>query len=89
LHNGQHGAGFHPGSLHSALEVFLGSHSLLKARVWVGAQELLVMRLQQEERAGRLGSMVGDTPVAGLKQHELLEWYFDHQTERCALPCTV
>ena len=42
------------------------------------------MRLQQEERAGHLGSLVGDTPVAGLRQHELLEWYFDHQTERCA-----
>ena len=48
------------------------------------SQELLVMRFKELEHAGQTDSTFGDVQVAGLKQHELMEWYFAHQAERCA-----
>ena len=42
------------------------------------------MRFKELEHAGQTDSTIGDVLVAGLKQHELMEWYFAHQAERCA-----
>jgi hypothetical protein len=46
----------------------------------------MVMRLQELERQGLTAGKVGDVDVAGIKQHELMEWYFAHQAERCVAP---
>ena len=49
-------------------------------------QDLLVMRFKELEHKGQLGTTFGDVEVAGIKQHELMDWYFAHQAERCAAP---
>ncbi len=46
------------------------------------AQDLLVMHFQEGERQGELGATLGDMEVTGVKQHELVDWYFAHQSER-------
>lgn len=40
------------------------------------------MHFQERERQGELGVTVGDMEVTGVKQHELVDWYFAHQSER-------
>ncbi|CAK0783083.1 hypothetical protein CVIRNUC_006278 [Coccomyxa viridis] len=45
-------------------------------------KDLLVMHFQERERQGELGATLGDTEVTGVKQHELMDWYFAHQSER-------
>lgn len=52
-------------------------------------QDLLVMRFKELEHRGDLGVTFGDVEVAGIKQHELMDWYFAHQAERCAAPSTL
>ena len=44
------------------------------------------MHFQERERQGELGATLGDSEVTGVKQHELVDWYFAHQSERSA-PC--
>lgn len=40
------------------------------------------MHFQERERQGELGATLGDMEVTGVKQHELVDWYFAHQSER-------
>ena len=40
------------------------------------------MHFQERERQGELGATLGDAEVTGVKQHELVDWYFAHQSER-------
>ena len=40
------------------------------------------MRFQERERQGELGATLGDMEVTGVKQHELVDWYFANQAER-------
>ncbi len=42
------------------------------------------MRFKELEHGGQADATFGDVQVAGLKQHELMDWYFAHQAERCA-----
>ena len=44
------------------------------------------MHFQERERQGELGATLGDMEVTGVKQHELVDWYFANQSERCAPP---
>ena len=41
------------------------------------------MHFQERERQGELGATLGDMEVTGVKQHELVDWYFANQAERC------
>ena len=43
---------------------------------------MLVMHFQERERQGELGATLGDMEVTGVKQHELVDWYFANQAER-------
>ncbi|BDA47708.1 DNA replication licensing factor MCM6 [Coccomyxa sp. Obi] len=45
-------------------------------------KDLLVMRFKELEHRGEMGATFGDVEVAGIKQHELMDWYFAHQAER-------
>lgn len=52
---------------------------------FVGLQNLLVMRLQQLEDDGsgeRLNVGVDGEEVSGLRQRDLLEWYFKYLVEK-------
>ena len=49
----------------------------------LGAQNLLVMKLREQEAESQGIVEYGVNEVAGMTQHDLLTWYFDFQAERC------
>ena len=51
-------------------------------------QNLLVMKLREQEAESQGIVEYGVNEVAGMTQHDLLTWYFDFQAERCG-DCAV
>ncbi|KAK9814673.1 hypothetical protein WJX72_009570 [[Myrmecia] bisecta] len=49
-------------------------------------KNLVVMHLRGMESSGKADAKLGDVDVAGVPQHELVQWYLDHEVDRKALP---